>query len=317
MKVGEQILRSTPLFLFHLLPFGALWFTVHWYDWAVCVGLYFGRMFGIGAGYHRYFAHRSFKTSRVMQFLLALLGTLASQKGVLWWAGQHRNHHEFSDTDRDFHSPKQGFYWSHIGWVLTGRHDETPVERIKEFMKYPELRFLNVAWWLPPTVLGVVVWLVGGWSMLFIGFFLSTVLLWHGTFFVNSLNHLWGSRRYNTTDTSRNNFFLAILSMGEGWHNNHHHYCTSANQGFYWYEIDLTFYLLKAMEAVGLIWDVRTASEDVKNRDRVDGTGTVSTTAAAPKTADLPLPDFLLSLPALGALPALPAAAPAAAAPPA
>ncbi len=292
----NHIWRAIPFVLVHLLPFAAFWFDVGWQDWVCCLILYVTRMFGITAGYHRYFAHRGFKAGRFVQFLLALLGTTSLQKGVLWWAGHHRHHHVHSDDEHDLHSPKRGFFWSHLGWIISDAHDATPWSRIKDFGRFPELRFLNKHWWLPPTLLGAAVFALGGPSMLLIGFFLSTALLWHGTFVVNSLAHVWGSRRFATSDTSRNNWFIALITLGEGWHNNHHHYCSTANQGFYWWEIDLSFYAIKVMQKLGLVWDVRTPHPDALLRNRIDQ-GTVD--------AGL-VPGFARTKTTTTALPALP-----------
>jgi stearoyl-CoA desaturase (delta-9 desaturase) len=222
--------------------------------------LYVGRMFFLTAGFHRYFSHRSFKTSRAVQFLLALGGTLCVQKGVLWWASRHRIHHNHSDEALDPHSPKQwGFWEAHIGWVLRDEHSRTVWNAIRDFARFPELRWLDRHYLLPPLALAAALWLVGGaWAMLW-GFVVSTVLLWHGTFSINSLAHLIGRRRYATSDDSRNSFVLAILTLGEGWHNNHHRYQSSANQGFRWWEIDLTFYVLLLLARLGVVWDVRRA----------------------------------------------------------
>ncbi len=263
--------KSLPFFLMHVAALGAIFTGARPIDWLLCLGLYYLRMFGITAGFHRYFAHRAYKTNRVFQFVLAWIGTMSAQKGVLWWAGHHRHHHRFSDTDEDIHSPtKRGFWWSHVGWILSSRYDETPFDDIRDFAKYPELRWLNEHYLVPPTLLAVAVAAVFGWSGLFIGFFLSTVLLWHGTFTINSLSHVFGSQRYVTGDTSRNNFVLALLTMGEGWHNNHHYYQSTANQGFFWWEIDLSYYVLKALSVVGLVSNLRTPSERVRSSNRVD-----------------------------------------------
>jgi stearoyl-CoA desaturase (delta-9 desaturase) len=220
--------------------------------------MYYLRMFGITAGFHRYFSHRGFKTGRVFQFVLAWLGAMSSQKGVLWWSGHHRHHHRYSDLPEDIHSPKRGFWWSHMTWILVPRYEATPESQLREFAKFPELVFINKHWWVPPTFLGVAMFFIGGAPWLFWGFFLSTTLLWHGTFTINSLAHVWGGRRFETSDTSRNNLFLSLLTMGEGWHNNHHFYQSTANNGFYWWEIDMSYYLLKAFSWVGLVWDLRT-----------------------------------------------------------
>jgi stearoyl-CoA desaturase (delta-9 desaturase) len=251
---------SIPFLLVHVIGLVGIFFVPFAWKWvALAAALYAVRMFAITAGYHRYFSHRAYKTSRGFQFFLALLGTLAAQKGVLWWAGHHRHHHKFSDTPADLHSPKQqGFWWSHVGWILSTRYNDTPWERIKDFAKYPELRWLNRHFLLPPVALAATLFLLGGSSALVWGFFFSTVMLWHGTFTINSLSHVFGRRRFATTDTSKNNFALALLTLGEGWHNNHHYYQSTANQGFYWWEIDVSYYTLRALASVGLVWGLRT-----------------------------------------------------------
>jgi stearoyl-CoA desaturase (delta-9 desaturase) len=218
---------------------------------------FYARMFGITGAYHRYFAHKTYKTSRAFQFALAVLACSATQKGPLWWAGNHRTHHKNADQPDDIHSPKHGLYHAHAGWIFEGRWDATPLDRIADFARYPELVWLNRNHHVPPLALAVLCTAVGGFSGLVWGYVVSTVLLWHATYTINSLAHTWGTRRYATSDTSRNNPWLALLTMGEGWHNNHHHFCASARQGFRWWEIDLTYYLLRSLQSVGLIWEVR------------------------------------------------------------
>ena len=248
---------SIGFWLVHAACALVLFTGVSWSAVAVCLATYWLRMFSVTAGYHRYFAHRSFKTGRVFQFILALLGTTAVQKGVLWWAANHRNHHKYSDQPEDLHSPVQrGFWWAHVGWILSPDYDETHYSRIPDMAKYPELVWLNEHFLVPPVALAVGLSLVGGLSWLVWGFFVSTVLLWHSTFFINSLAHVYGSRRFETTDTSRNNLWLALLTMGEGWHNNHHYYMNSVRQGFFWWEIDATYYILTALSWIGVTWDL-------------------------------------------------------------
>jgi stearoyl-CoA desaturase (delta-9 desaturase) len=240
-----------------------------WAGFGLAVALYYLRMFGITAGYHRYFSHRTYKMGRVMQFLMALLGTLSVQKGVLWWAAHHRRHHKHSDEPEDVHSAKQrGIWWSHVGWILTYEHDETDWKRIPDFAKFPELVWLNRLHLVPPIAMALALQLAGGWPALLWGFFVSTTLLWHSTFSINSLAHLIGRRRYATTDDSRNNWLLAVLTMGEGWHNNHHYYQRSTNQGFYWWEIDLTYYILRAMQWLRLVSDIRVPPRHVLDGGR-------------------------------------------------
>jgi stearoyl-CoA desaturase (delta-9 desaturase) len=223
----------------------------------LCVGTYALRVFGITGGYHRYFAHKSFKTSRVFQFVLAWIACSATQKGPLWWAGTHRRHHRYADAPGDPHSPREGFYYAHQGWVFDSRWEGTPVEAMREFTAYPELVWLNKYHWVPPLVLAVACYGIGGFAGLVWGFAVSTTLLWHATYSVNSIAHIFGRRRYETNDTSRNNWLIALLTFGEGWHNNHHYYMASVRQGFFWWEIDLTYYALRALAALGIVWDLR------------------------------------------------------------
>lgn len=256
---------SIPFYLVHVAAAGGVW----WLGWSwkglgLAILLYYVRMFGVTGGYHRYFSHRTFKTGRAFQFVLGVLASTSAQKGILWWAGHHRVHHKYSDTDRDVHSAKlRGFWWSHAGWILSSDYEETDWDRIRDLAKYPELRWLNRYHLVPPTALAVALFFIGGPFALFWGFFVSTVLLWHGTFTINSLSHLWGRRRFSTTDDSRNNWVLAIVTMGEGWHNNHHHYQRSVNQGIYWWEIDVTYYILWLMSKVGLVWDLHTTPNHI------------------------------------------------------
>ncbi len=249
---------AIPFALMHLACLGAFFVDVNPVDWLVCLALYYARMVGITAGYHRYFSHRTYKVGRGTQLFLAALGGAAAQKGALWWAAHHRVHHKFSDTAHDVHSPKRGFWWSHLGWILCKRYVSTDWDKVKEFTRYPELMWLERHYLVVPTLLAIGCFLVGGWSMLFVGFFLSTVLCYHGTFTINSLAHVWGRRRYETTDTSRNNFILALVTCGEGWHNNHHHYPSAANQGFFWWELDISYAVIRALGVLGLAWDIRT-----------------------------------------------------------
>jgi stearoyl-CoA desaturase (delta-9 desaturase) len=255
--------NSIPFFAAHLVALcGPFFVGFSWKLVVLAIVLYFVRMAGVTIGYHRYASHRSFKTSRAFQFVLAFWAQTSVQKGMLWWAAHHRNHHKYSDEPEDIHSPKKGFWWSHVGWMLCRKYAGTA--EIKDLSRYPEIRFLNQFHLVPPVLLAVALFLLGGAPALVWGFFVSTVLLWHGTFVVNSLNHVWGSRRYPTTDTSRNNGVLAMITMGEGWHNNHHHYQSSANQGFFWWEIDGSFYLIRIFEALGLVRDVRTPPESIR-----------------------------------------------------
>src|SRR5678816_811407 len=249
---------TIPFWGVHVLAIiGVILLGFSWTGLALCAALYWPRMFFVTGAYHRFFSHRSYKTSRWFQFLLALGATFTAEKGPLWWAAHHRVHHKLSDMPGDLHSVKQsGFWWSHMGWILARDLEGTDLSRIKDFPKYPELRWLDRYWMLPPVAAGVLAFVLGGFFGLVWAFAVPQVLCWHGTFTINSLSHLWGSRRYATEDDSRNNLALALITMGEGWHNNHHHYQVSARQGFFWWEVDCTYYVLRALAAVGLIWDL-------------------------------------------------------------
>jgi stearoyl-CoA desaturase (delta-9 desaturase) len=221
-------------------------------------GSYFLRMFAVTGGYHRYFSHRSFRMNRFWQFWMACLAQTSAQKGVLWWAAHHRDHHLHSDRKEDLHSPvHEGFWWSHLGWILSDEYETFDAKRISDFHRFPELRLLDRFHLLPAIAYGAAVYFIGGWDAFIWGFLVSTVLLYHGTFLINSLTHIWGSRRFATPDESRNNFLLAIVTLGEGWHNNHHHYMSSVRQGIRWWEIDITYYTLVALSWIGITRDLR------------------------------------------------------------
>ncbi len=271
-------LRVVPFVLLHLACFTVIWVEFSWFAVAFAIGLYAIRMFAITGFYHRYFAHKAFQTSRAGQFLFAVLGSTAVQRGPLWWAAHHRNHHVHSDETVDEHSPIQhGFLWSHMGWFLSRANFATKFDRVKELAKFPELRFLDRFDIIVPILFALAIFLLGewlenaaprlntdGWQLLVWGFVISTVALYHGTFTVNSLAHVWGKRRYATRDHSRNNWLIAIITLGEGWHNNHHHYPGAAKQGFYWWEFDFTYYGLKLLAACGLIWNLRTIPIEIR-----------------------------------------------------
>ena len=268
---AKDYLRTWHFWLVHAVAIGGVALSGwSWNGFLLAVGLYYLKMFFITAGYHRYFSHRTYKTSRIFQFILATGATLSIQKGPLWWASQHRHHHKHSDEEDDIHSPKNdGFWWAHVGWILVPDYESTRFDLIKDFAKYPELRFLNTYHVLPPIVFGIALAFIGGWPLFLWGSLVSSVLSWHGTFTINSLSHVFGSRPYNTSDTSTNNILFALLTMGEGWHNNHHHYMNSTNQGFKWYQIDLTYYLLKMLNVVGVVWDLRTPPKHIiENRPK-------------------------------------------------
>ena len=250
--------RVIPLIVVHVMCFGVIWVGWSWPAVAVAFGLYVVRMFAITGFYHRYFSHRTFDTSRIGQFVFALLGASAAQRGPLWWAAHHRKHHRHSDTDQDVHSPHaHGFWWSHVGWITAPANFPTDLEQVPDLAKYPELRFLDRFDILVPIVLAVTLLLVGGMQFLIWGFFVSTMFLFHATCTINSLAHVWGKRRYDTSDESKNNWWLAIITMGEGWHNNHHRFPGAARQGFFWWEIDLTYYGLRILQFFRVIRGLR------------------------------------------------------------
>jgi stearoyl-CoA desaturase (delta-9 desaturase) len=250
--------------LVHVAALGVFAVGLSWEGVVLCLGSYYLRMFAITAGFHRYFAHRTYRMNRLWQFLMAFLGQTAAQKGVLWWAAHHRHHHRFSDQPEDIHSPVQrGFWWSHMGWILADEYEETRHESIRDFTSFPELVWLDRNQFLAPMLYAFGLWLAFSWTGLFWGFFLSTVLLWHGTFAINSVMHVFGRRVFETRDTSRNSFVMALVTMGEGWHNNHHHFQASAAQGFLWWQVDPSLYLLRLGRLLGVAKDLRPVPERV------------------------------------------------------
>jgi stearoyl-CoA desaturase (Delta-9 desaturase) len=257
-RFGASWIGYPVFILLHLACLAVFFTDITVLALVLAASCYLIQMFGITAGYHRYFAHRSFKTSRPFQFVLACLGCSASQNGPSWWVARHRHHHRTSDTADDLHSPiAHSFWWSHSGWILSSKSDGTDDQMVKDLKRYPEIRLLDRLFWAPPLALAALCFLIGGRSGLVWGFLVSTVLTHHATFTVNSICHLWGRRRFPTGDGSRNNLFVALITLGEGWHNNHHHYQSSARQGFRWWEIDVSYYLIRALACVGLVWNVR------------------------------------------------------------
>ena len=263
--------RVAPFVVLHAGCLGAIW--TGWSPVAVgiAIALYFGRMFAVTGIYHRYFSHKTYATSRFGQFLLALWGATAVQRGPLWWAYHHRHHHQHSDEESDAHSPHvHGFWWSHIGWITSRRNFPTDYSKVRDLAKFPELVFLNRFDVLVPLVFALGTYGLGtalarfvpglgtsGPQMLVWGFFISTTALFHGTSCINSMAHLIGNRRFETDDDSRNSLILSIICLGEGWHNNHHRYQSSTRNGFYWWEIDPTYYGLKLLSWTGLIWGLK------------------------------------------------------------
>ena len=269
-----------PFVLVHVACFAAIWTGVTAGALALCAALYLVRMFAVTAGYHRYFSHRTYKTSRAFQFILALLAQSTTQKGVMWWAAKHRHHHKHADMEDDVHSPRlRGFWYSHWGWIFDPKHDATDHEAVPDLAKYPELMWLDRYEKVPAIVLAVACFAFGGWPGLIVGFMWSTVLVYHGTFMINSLAHVHGTQRYVTGDDSRNNWWLAIVTLGEGWHNNHHAYMASTRQGFRWYEYDPTYYALKALSWVGVVWELNEPPAAIVNNEKKLGRGVVDKVA--------------------------------------
>jgi stearoyl-CoA desaturase (delta-9 desaturase) len=279
---GIDWLRVIPFIVLHLACLAVFIVGVSSAAVVTAVVLYIVRMFAITAFYHRYFAHKAFKTSRPIQFVFALIGASATQRGPLWWAAHHRQHHRHADQAADPHSPTQGFLWSHMGWFLSGKHYQADYRLVPDWQRFAELRWLDRFDLTVPVLLAVALFIFGmllerfapglgtnGWQMLVWGYFISTVVLLHATLLINSMAHRVGKKRYQTGDESRNNFVLALLTLGEGWHNNHHHYPVSARQGFYWWEVDFSYYVLKLMQKAGLIWDVKTVPLDKRESKKI------------------------------------------------
>ena len=277
--------RILPLLFLHLSCLAVFWVGWSWAAVIVSLSLYIIRMFAITGFYHRYFSHKTFKTNRMWQFIFGVLGNASVQRGPLWWAAHHRHHHRYTDQEQDVHSPsRHGFWWSHIGWMTSKANFPTQMKYVRDWAKFPELRWLNRFDTVVPVFLAISLYVFGerlerfapqlgtnGWQMVVWGFFISTTVLLHATVTINSFDHMYGTRRYDTPDTSRNNALLSIITLGEGWHNNHHHYPVTARQGFYWWEIDITYYLLVLMSWLGIVRDLRPVSERILNADRLVG----------------------------------------------
>jgi len=271
---------AIPFVLMHVACFAAIWTGVTLEAIVLGVALYWLRIFAIGAGYHRYFSHRAYSTSRVFQFILAFAAQSTSQKSILWWAAKHRHHHLHSDTGQDVHSPRhKGFIYSHMGWIFDRRHDVADLTKVADLARYPELMWLHKYELVPAVLLAALCYLIAGWPGLVVGFVWSTVLVYHATFCINSLAHVSGTKRYVTGDDSRNNWLLAVFTMGEGWHNNHHAYQGSVRQGFKWWEIDPTYYILWGLSWLGLVWDLKTPPEQVLRNEQPLGVRVINRAA--------------------------------------
>ncbi len=280
----EDMVRCIPFFLLHASCLFVFVVGFSWFAVSACFASYFIRMFAITAFYHRFFSHRCFQTSRVIQFIFGFLGAASAQRGPLWWAAHHRWHHKHSDSNSDIHSPKlKGFWWSHMLWFMAERNFRTKSKLVPDWNKYPELVLLDRFDILAPIVYAFFWFGIGefmrvfapvfetnGWQCLIWGFFVSTIVLYHATFVINSLCHTWGTQRYQTNDDSRNNFFLAIICLGEGWHNNHHHCKTSVRQGIKWWEIDISFYLLFLMEKLGLVSNLNYGPDNIYTKRLIE-----------------------------------------------
>ena len=283
MSEQDDILYPSigPFILVHVAGLAVVWTGVTEKAITLCIILYFIRMFAICAGYHRYFSHRSYSTSRAFQFALAFLAQSSAQKSVLWWAANHRHHHLHSDTEDDVHSPRHsGFWYAHFGWIFSAKNDKVDLSKVPDLARFPELRLLHRFEKAPAAALALVAFSLDGWSGLVVGFLWSTVLLYHATFCINSLAHMHGRKRYVTGDDSRNNWLLALITLGEGWHNNHHAYPSSVRQGFQWWEFDPTFYLLALLRCTGLVWDFKCAPMSVVHNKRRLGAKTIERAAA-------------------------------------
>jgi stearoyl-CoA desaturase (delta-9 desaturase) len=254
------------ILLLHVQPVIALIVGTHQRDWIVCIGLYFLSAFGLGVGLHRYFAHRSFKTGRAFQFVLCLMSGIAFGDPV-WFAGKHRLHHKHSDTNLDVHSPNQGFWFCWFASIFDeGYTDGEILKRARDLTQYPELMWIHRRYYFIPVIIASATYLVGGYSMFAIGYCLSLLLALHAASAVNYYCHKGKNRRYDTQDLSTNNSVLGVLTFGEGWHNNHHHYPGSARAGFFWWELDVFYYVLRILSLLGLVWNLR----EIPNRVKYD-----------------------------------------------
>ena len=275
---GEKLslLVSLPFISVHIGALFALTISPSPFALFMVFLMYFIRMFGITAGFHRFFSHKTFKTSRAFQFILAYLATSSAQMGPIWWASHHRHHHKYTDEIEDPHTPTlKGFFWAHVGWIMSPSNVPTKEEYVGDLKRFPELIFLDKYHYLASFSMAVSLFALGeymalnhsqygtnGIELLMWGFFVSTVILYHATFTVNSVCHVIGYRTYDTKDGSVNNWLVAILTLGEGWHNNHHAFPNSERQGHKWYQIDICHYILWSLSKIGIVWDIRDVPDD-------------------------------------------------------
>ncbi len=251
------------LVLFHIGAVAAL-FMFSWKAFLVSAALYWMAVgWGISLGYHRLHTHRSYKTPLIVEYFFALCGALTLEGGPIFWVATHRIHHQNSDHDGDPHSPREGTYWAHMGWIMTGKamhHDTSILKRYVPDLSKDKFHVALTTWhWVPQVVVGLILLAIGGWPYVLWGVFFRTVFGLHCTWAVNSATHLWGSRRFATRDDSTNNWWVAMFTWGEGWHNNHHAHPVSARHGLAWYEIDINYMGIKALEFLGLARDVKVA----------------------------------------------------------
>jgi stearoyl-CoA desaturase (delta-9 desaturase) len=249
--------------IFHIFAIAAFW-SFSWTNLAVALALHWIAVgFGISLGYHRLHTHRGFKTSKAFEYFLAICGTLTLEGGPMFWVATHRQHHQLSDQEGDPHSPRDGGFWAHMGWILFGdtHHNNTELmgKYAPDLGREPFYRWLNTYHYLPLTTLGLILLAVGGWSMVLWGIFLRVIVGLHATWLVNSATHMWGSRRFETRDDSRNSWWVALLTFGEGWHNNHHAHPVSARHGLAWYEFDISWITLRILNAFGIVRDLKVA----------------------------------------------------------
>lgn len=255
--VPQAVRAALPFLGVHVACIGVIWFPPTAGLLMLAASGYAIRMWAVTAGYHRYLAHRAYRTGRALQLVLAVLGASALQRGPLWWASWHRRHHKYSDQPGDPHTPRRGFWSAHVGWIFDGTHDFGDYSNVRDLVRYPELRWLDRHHYTPVIAYAFACFAIAGLPGLVWGFAVSSVLLAHAVFMINSVAHRWGTRRFETRDDSRNNALLALMTFGEGWHNNHHHEMTSARQGFRWWEVDLTYYTLRVLRWMRVVWSIR------------------------------------------------------------
>jgi stearoyl-CoA desaturase (delta-9 desaturase) len=262
-RQGVSLLTTLVLVWFHVMAVAAL-FMFSWRNLIVALLLHWVAVgLGISMGYHRLHTHRGFKTYKWFEYVLAICGTLTLEGGPIFWVATHRLHHQYSDRPEDPHTPRVSGFWAHIGWILFGEAQHSDTARLARYA--PDLskdrfyRWLSTYHWVPLTVLGFALLAIGGWGLVNWAIFLRVVVGLHSTWMINSATHMFGKRRFETTDDSRNVWWVALLTFGEGWHNNHHAHPVSARHGLAWYEFDITWIELKILRAIGLVWDVKVA----------------------------------------------------------